>query len=63
MKFNVYVLGADKRPEPLGSVDGRHQPDALGKAWKRWPKRILPQVVQAGFIVLPAAKDPYAKSI
>lgn len=38
----------------LGEVDAKHGPDALSKAFKRWPDECIPGEPQCGLSARPA---------
>ncbi len=59
MRWSVYaVLGGTVRElEALGYVNAPHQPAALQSAWRKWPDKLQPGRVQAGFMVRIYATD------
>lgn len=59
-RFSVYQIvrnGEAKEAIGLGYVNAKHAPDALARAWKKWPSKMNPEAVQAGFSVRVYTED------
>lgn len=52
MKFEVSAIRFPRgklKIIRLGEIDGNHQPEAVRKAWEKWPNYLDPTQVQQGF--------------
>lgn len=63
--WNVYKMerrrpGGNRELVELGRVRAQHQPDALRRAWEKWPGRLDPTQTQAGFHVRPYTTDRHS---
>lgn len=58
MKWNVYKVRGDGWMYPLGRVHAAHAPEALLRAFKKWPREVDPTIVQGGLTVRPTRNDP-----
>lgn len=50
-KFAVRI-SQNGKPKLLGIITAKHQPDAVQKAWLKWPEHVRDEV-QGGFSVVP----------
>jgi hypothetical protein len=62
-KWNVYrssgYIVKETKPKRLGTIEAKNGPDAILKAWAKWPKHIDEGLAQRGFFVRRAETDPY----